>query len=71
MAYAFYQVGIIFMILLNKLRSFLLQEQGLLDNQDEKSNDTIKDPEAFEQALRSVAEFINSQEKLYRLIHDL
>jgi ATP-dependent 26S proteasome regulatory subunit len=56
---------------MNEVRSFLLKEQGLLDDSQEEVKSPITDPEAFEKALKSVADFVDSQSKLFRLIHDL
>lgn len=67
------------MNIMNEIRSITLKEQGLLDLPDlekaegekEANSSTVPDPEAFEKALKSVAEFIDSQNKLYRMISEL
>lgn len=56
-----------------EIRSNTLKDKGLLpmDQEDQNKNVKIPDPEAFENALKSVAEFLETQNKLYKLIRSL
>ena len=47
-----------------------MKQQGLLEDK-ETENPTVPDPKAFEDALKAVAEFVDSQSKLYHLIAQL
>lgn len=47
-----------------------MKHQGLISD-TKSTNVTVPDPKAFEEALKSVAEFIDSQNKLFNLINQL